>query len=88
MLQGRITSAEATDPSWLPHVILKQDFKTETRYRCSPAELARVPEHKRLTAAPRQGPAHRQPHQSVPNVYLNELDQFVKHQLKCWYFLR
>lgn len=90
VLQGRITSAEAHDLSWLPHVILKQDFKTETRYRCSPAELARVPEHKRLTAAPpgKGLPIGNLTSQFLANVYLNELDQFVKHQLKCRYFLR
>jgi hypothetical protein len=76
--------------SWLTHVILKQDFKTETRYRCSPAELQQVPEHKRLSAAPpgKGLPIGNLTSQFFANVYLNELDQFVKHQLKCRYYLR
>jgi hypothetical protein len=90
VLQGRIDTAEAHVLSWLTHVILKQDFKTETRYRCSPAELARVPEYKRLTAAPpgKGLPIGNLTSQFLANVYLNELDQFVKHQLKCRYYLR
>ena len=89
-LQDRIDTAEARDLSWLTQVILKQDFKTETHYRCTPAALARVPEHKRLTAAPpgKGLPIGNLTSQFLANVYLNELDQFVKHQLKCRYYLR
>jgi RNA-directed DNA polymerase len=50
--QGRISCAEARDLSWLTRVILKQDFRAQTLYRCSAAELRRVPEYKRLTSAP------------------------------------
>jgi len=87
---GAITSAEAWDLSWLTRVLLKQDLKTETVYRCTPRELARVPEHKRLTAAPpgKGLPIGNLASQFFANVYLNVLDQFVKHQLKCRHYLR
>ena len=88
--QGRISSADAWDLSWLTRVILKQDFHAQTVYRCSPAELRRVPEYKRLTHAPpgKGLPIGNLTSQFFANVYLNELDQFVKHQLKCRYYLR
>jgi hypothetical protein len=88
--EGRITAPEARDLSWLTHLILRQDFKTETLYRCSPAELNRVPEYKRLTAAPpgKGLPIGNLSSQFFANVYLNALDQFVKHGLKCRYYLR
>ncbi|OGS97614.1 MAG: hypothetical protein A3K04_00135 [Gallionellales bacterium RBG_16_56_9] len=55
-----------------------------------PAAAARLPAHKRL--------AHAQPGCGLPvgnlssqffaNVYLNALDQFVKHKLKCSHYVR
>ncbi len=87
---GAIASAEAWDLSWLTRVLLKQDLKTETVYRCTPRELARVPEYKRLTAAPpgKGLPIGNLTSQFFANVYLNALDQFVKHELKCRHYLR
>jgi RNA-directed DNA polymerase len=87
---GVITSAEAWDLSWLTRVLLKQDLKAETVYRCTPRELAQVPEHKRLTAAPpgRGLPIGNLTSQFFANVYLNALDQFVKHHLRCRQYLR
>jgi RNA-directed DNA polymerase len=65
-------------------------LKTETVYRCSPEDLRRVPEHKRLSAAPPGAglPIGNLTSQFFANVYLNELDQFVKHQVKCRHYLR
>lgn len=87
---GRISSAAAWDLSWLTRVILKQDLKHETLYRCTPRELERVPPHKRLSAAPpgKGLPIGNLTSQFFANVYLNELDQFVKHRLKCHHYLR
>lgn len=87
---GVISSAEAWDLSWLTHVLLKQDLKRETVYRCGRQELERVPEHKRLGAAPpgKGLPIGNLTSQFFANVYLNGLDQFVKHELKCRYYLR
>jgi len=85
-----VTVGDARDLSWLTRVILKQDLKTETVYRCTPAELARVPAHKRLTAAPpgKGLPIGNLTSQFFANVYLDRLDQFVKHRLKCRHYLR
>ncbi len=52
--------------------------------------LDRIPPHKTLLFAP-QGkglPIGNLTSQFFANVYLNELDQFCKHQLKCRYYVR
>ncbi len=48
-----------------------------------------MPPHKRLSAAPpgKGLPIGNLTSQFFANVYLNELDQFVKHQLKCRHYL-
>lgn len=86
----KLTSAEAWELSWLCRVVLKQNFRQETELRCSAAELNLVPEHKRLTSAPpgKGLPIGNLTSQFFANVYLNELDQFIKHQLKCRCYLR
>jgi hypothetical protein len=55
-----------------------------------PAAAARVPPHKRLAnAAPSCGiPVGNLSSQFFANVYLNALDQFVKHTLKCRHYVR
>ena len=55
-----------------------------------PSRFDRVPPHKRLiNAAPECGLAiGNLSSQFFANVYLNELDQFVKHTLKCRWYLR
>lgn len=55
-----------------------------------PRALARVPPYKRLAAAgPGRGlPIGNLTSQFFANVYLNELDQFVKHRLKARFYLR
>jgi hypothetical protein len=55
-----------------------------------PRALARVPPHKRLAlAGPGRGlPIGNLTSQFFANVYLNELDQFVKHTLKARFYIR
>jgi hypothetical protein len=55
-----------------------------------PLAAARVPPHKRLAnAAPGCGlPVGNLTSQFFANVYLNALDQFVKHTLKCRHYVR
>jgi len=88
--QGRLSPAAAWDLSWLTRVILKQDLRAQTVYCCSPAELHRVPEYKRIThAPPGQGlPIGKLTRQFFTSVYLNERDQVVKQQLKWRHYLR
>lgn len=70
---------------------LLQADPTAAVQRQGPARLwERVPPHKRLAA---QGPGIGLPignltSQFFANVYLNELDQFVKHRLRARYYVR
>ncbi len=63
--------------------------KVSERVR-DPVAAAQVPPHKRLAnAAPGCGlPVGNLTSQFFANVYLNALDQFVKHTLKCRYYVR
>ena len=70
---------------------LLQAAPTEgVRRKGPPARFAAVPPHKRLAAQePGRGlPIGNLTSQFFANVYLNELDQFVKHQLKARHYLR
>jgi len=88
--QGRLSPAAAWDLSWLTRVILKQDLRAQTVYCCSPEDLRPIPEYKRIThAPPGQGlPIGKLTRQFFTNIYLNERDQVVKHQLKWRHYLR
>jgi len=59
-------------------------------YRCTAQELAQVPAHKRLDNAPAGCglPIGNLSSQFFANVYLDALDQFVKHTLKAKRYLR
>jgi hypothetical protein len=61
-----------------------------TEWVSDPAAAAKVPPHKRLAnAAPHCGlPVGNLTSQFFANVYLNALDQFVKHTLKCRHYVR
>lgn len=64
--------------------------RTGVRWACTPAEREAVPAHKRLeNAPPGCGLAiGNLSSQFFANVYLNELDQFVKHVLKARRYVR
>jgi len=59
-------------------------------FRGDPNLLAKVPSHKQLlNAEPGKGlPIGNLTSQFFANVYLNELDQFVKHELRCPHYVR
>ncbi|WP_333676803.1 RNA-directed DNA polymerase [Dyella sp.] len=92
MLKARLTRAG------LPHVAMRSVHALLRRpvesqgiiYRSTAAERALVPPHKRLeNAAPGCGlPIGNLSSQFFANVYLDALDQFVKHQLKAKRYLR
>jgi RNA-directed DNA polymerase len=81
-----------TEPWWmrLAETILFHDPRQDVEYRGDPSRLARVPAHKRLTNQP--------PHLGLPignlssqffaNVYLDVLDQHVKHGLRARHYIR
>jgi len=73
------------------HALLRQAPGTAgVRVRATPAELALVPTHKRLANAPagRGLPIGNLSSQFFANVYLDALDQFVKHELRAKRYLR
>jgi hypothetical protein len=73
------------------HALLRHDpLQAGVRLRATAAELAQVPPHKRLSSA-RPGcglPIGNLSSQFFANVYLDALDQFVKHDLKARRYLR
>jgi RNA-directed DNA polymerase len=73
------------------HALLKRSTAAgEIEWACTPPERAAVPAHKRLeNAAPGCGIAiGNLSSQFFANVYLDALDQFVKHELKAQRYLR
>lgn len=73
------------------HALLRRSaLEDGVTLRCTPAELKLVPPHKRLANAPRGcGIAiGNLSSQFFANVYLNELDQFVKHELRARRYVR
>lgn len=88
--QGKLEREEAETLRWLCHVLLKHDLNSDVKYLGRSKDFARVPAHKRFGAlGENKGlPIGNLTSQFFANVYLNELDQFVKHQLKCRHYLR
>lgn len=74
----------------LARVLLNHDAGRDAVPKGAPATFARVPAHKRLkNAPPGVGlPIGNLTSQFFANVYLDHLDQFVKHTLKCHCYLR
>jgi len=83
---------KVTEPWWaeLAELVLMHDPRTHYALRGSPELLKRVPEHKRLTNQNnRYGlPIGNLSSQFFANIYLNDLDQFVKHTLKVKHYIR
>ena len=75
---------------WLTRRLLGRCPTDHVIERGPPKAFARVPSYKRLANAP-EGvglPIGNLTSQFFANVYLNELDQYIKHQLKCRHYLR
>jgi retron-type reverse transcriptase len=70
--------------------LLANDPSSGVRRKGSAASFASVPPHKRLSGqeAGRGLPIGNLTSQFFANVYLNELDQFVKHELKVRHYVR
>lgn len=79
--------AKVTEPFWLwlAETILFHDPLENLHVKASADELARVPEHKRLcNQEDHCGLAiGNLPSQNFANILLDEVDQHVKHDLKC-----
>ena len=80
------------EPQWLQlaMVILWHDPRTNCQLRSATRMLNLVPQHKRLGSQPAHLglPIGNLSSQFFANVYLNELDQFVKHQLREKHYIR
>lgn len=77
------------DLLWLLNVIVFHDPTKNFELQDRGGLRRYLPDHKSLfNAAPFCGlPIGNLTSQFFANVYLNALDQFVKHQLKCCYYL-
>ena len=84
--------AHIRHPWWqaLASTILLHDPRTDFELRGNPARLHLVPAHKRLANAPAHcgRPIGNLSSQFFANVYLNGLDQHVKHQLRAQHYVR
>jgi hypothetical protein len=91
VLQAQL-HARIPEPAWrwLADVILLHDPRTDVDVRSTPDQLCLVPAHKSLfNADDRHGlPIGNLSSQFFANVFLNELDQFVKHQLRAPRYVR
>ncbi len=75
---------------YLLHRIIFHDCTEDYRFKGDPTALEQVPSHKSLFACAREKglPIGNLTSQFLSNIYLNELDQFIKHRLKCRYYIR
>ncbi len=80
------------EPWWqaLTACVLFHDPRQNYVYRGDRRLLERVPPHKRLVEQPSHLglPIGNLSSQFFANVYLNELDQFIKHGLRCRHYIR
>lgn len=75
---------------WLARTIIFHDCTEQPVFKGNPRLWRQIPPHKTLfgTENVRGLPIGNLTSQFFSNVYLNELDQFVKHELKARYYLR
>lgn len=78
------------DALWLSRMLIYHDCTENFIFKGSSKALKNIPHHKTLFHAPKNRglPIGNLNSQFFANVYLNDLDQFVKHQLKCKCYLR
>ena len=79
-----------TDILWLTEKIIFQNQTKNFYYKGDKNLIKLIPHHKSLfNVSPDQGlPIGNLTSQFFANIYLNELDQFAKHNLKISYYLR
>ena len=87
MLEKRLNDPDAL---WLTRVLVFHDCTRNYVMKGDAALFDRLPPHKTLFACPpgKGLPIGNLNSQFFANVYLNALDQFVKHSLKCRWYLR
>lgn len=87
-----LLAKQISEPFWmaLAETILFHDPRQDFEYRGDPALLQLVPAHKRLSSQPAHCglPIGNLSSQFFANVYLDVLDQYVKHGLRCRHYIR
>lgn len=75
---------------WLAEIIIKNDCTKDCFFTRGRNLLSNIPSHKTLFKAPKSKglPIGNLTSQFFANLYLNELDQFVKRELKCHWYVR
>lgn len=85
-------AAKTTEPWWLAlsDLILFHDPRSNFELRGSADKINLVPVHKRLAEQPKHLglPIGNLSSQFYANIYLNSLDQFIKHQIKAKHYIR
>ncbi|MEA3435425.1 MAG: reverse transcriptase/maturase family protein [Thermodesulfobacteriota bacterium] len=78
------------DMIWLARVIIYNDCTKNCRMTRGKDLIKHIPEHKTLFKQTKNKglPIGNLTSQFFANIYLNELDQFVKHTLRCRYYMR
>jgi hypothetical protein len=87
MVRSRLHSEEL---QWLAEVVIAHDPAVDPVLTCSKEKWRNIPPGKSLFGAPpgKGLPIGNLTSQFLANVYLNPLDQFVKHQLKAKAYIR
>lgn len=82
--------AEDAEARWLCETLVFHDCTCDPVFKGDPRLVDRLPAHKTLFHAPagKGLPIGNLNSQFFANIYLNALDQFVKHELKCRWYLR
>ncbi len=87
MLEAKLRDGDAR---WLTRKLVFHDCTVAPVLKGDPRLVDRLPPHKTLFRAPpgKGLPIGNLNSQFFANVYLNALDQFAKHELKCRWYLR
>lgn len=89
---GKLLKKRIHEPQWLAlaEQILYHDPRPTVNMRCNPMLLERVPPHKRLTQQTTDYglPIGNLSSQFFANIYMDVLDQFIKHELRCRHYIR
>jgi retron-type reverse transcriptase len=89
---ARLLAAKVTEPWWLDLTmkVLFHDPRPNAEVQSSPARLSSIPPYKSLWTQPLHLglPIGNLSSQFFANVYLNELDQHVKHALRARHYVR
>jgi hypothetical protein len=75
---------------WLAKIIIWNDCTIDRRVNSTEASLEKIPKYKSLLYVPKNKgiPIGNLSSQFFANLYLNELDQYIKRTLKCRWYIR